>query len=88
MGMVVPLMFAFLIFWFVVFQPQKKKQEETRKMLDKLKDGDHVITMSGIHGTVRKLKDDVVTLQVAENVRIKINRSSIGMVKDSSAKED
>ncbi len=88
LGMIVPLMFAFLIFWFVVFQPQKKKQEETRRMLENLKEGDNVITLSGIHGTVRKLKDDVVTLQIADNVRIKINRSSIGTIKDHPAKDD
>ncbi|MFQ5483554.1 MAG: preprotein translocase subunit YajC [Nitrospinaceae bacterium] len=82
-----PIVFMFLIFWFVLIRPQQKKQAETRKMLDDLKEGDNVITMSGIHGIIKKLKDDVATLQIADNVRIKINRSSIGIVKDA-AKED
>lgn len=73
-----PIIFMFLIFWFMLIRPQQKKQQETRKMLDDLKEGDNVVTMSGIHGTIKKLKDDIVTLQIAENVRIKINRSSIG----------
>ena len=73
-----PIIFMFLIFWFMLIRPQQKKQQETRKMLDDLKEGDNIITMSGIHGTIKKIKDDVVTLQIAENVRIKINRSSIG----------
>ena len=53
-------------------------------MLDDLKEGDNVITLSGIHGTVKKLKDDIVVLQIDNNVRIKINRSSIGMNRESS----
>ncbi len=73
-----PVIFMFLIFWFMLIRPQQKKQQETRKMLDDLKEGDNVVTLSGIHGTIKKLKEDVVTLQIAENVRIKINRSSIG----------
>jgi len=52
-------------------------------MLDDLKEGDNVITLSGIHGTVKKLKEDIVVLQIDNNVRIKINRSSIGVSRES-----
>lgn len=79
-----PMIMMFLIFYFILIRPQQKKHQETRKMLDDLKEGDNVITLSGIHGTIKKMKEDVVTLQVAENVRIKINRSSIGTIKDAS----
>ncbi len=73
-----PMIMMFVIFYFVLIRPQKKKQEETRKMISELKEGDAVVTLSGIHGTVKKLKEDTVMLQIADNVRIKINRSSIG----------
>ena len=53
-------------------------------MLDDLKEGDNVITLSGIHGTVKKIKEDIVVLQIDNNVRIKINRASIGMNRESS----
>ncbi len=79
-----PVIFMFLIFWFMLIRPQQKKQQETRKMLDDLKEGDNVVTLSGIHGTIKKLKEDVVTLQIAENVRIKINRSSIGTTRSGN----
>ncbi len=79
LAMFPPLIMMGLIFYFVLIRPQQKKHQEQRNMLDSLKEGDNVITLSGIHGTVRKLKDDVVTLQIAENVRIKINRASIGV---------
>ena len=76
-----PMIMMFLIFYFILIRPQQKKQKETRKMLDELKEGDNVVTLSGFHGMVKKLKDDIVTLQLAENVKVKINRSSIGSVK-------
>ena len=77
-----PMIMMFLIFYFVLIRPQQKKQQEARKMVDELKEGDTVVTLSGIHGTIKKLKDDTVMLQVADNVRVKINRSSIGAKKD------
>ena len=52
-------------------------------MLDELKEGQNVVTLSGIHGTIKKLKDDIVVLQIDNNVRIKINRASIGVAKES-----
>jgi preprotein translocase subunit YajC len=76
-----PMIMLFMIFYFVLIRPQKKKQDEARKMIDELKEGDTVVTLSGIHGTVKKLKEDTIMLQIADNVRIKINRSSIGTKK-------
>jgi preprotein translocase subunit YajC len=77
-----PMIMMFAIFYFILIRPQQKKQKEAIKMLDSLKEGDTVVTLSGIHGTIKKLKDDTVMLQIAENVRIKINRSSIPTVKE------
>jgi len=79
-----PLIIMFLIFYFVLIRPEQKKQAKARQMLNELKEGDNVVTLSGIHGTIKKLKDDVVTLQVADNVRIKFERSAIGKVKNTS----
>ena len=77
-----PMIMMFLIFYFIVIRPQQKKQQEQRKMINELKEGDNVITMSGIHGTIKKVKDDLVTLQIADNVRIKIERSYIGKTRE------
>jgi preprotein translocase subunit YajC len=76
-----PMIMMFMIFYFVLIRPQKKKQDEARKMVEELKEGDTVVTLSGIHGTVKKLKEDTIMLQISDNVRIKINRSSIGTKK-------
>ena len=82
-----PIIIMFLIFYFILIRPQQKKQAEVRNMLNDLKEGDNVVTLSGIHGTVRKLRDEIITLQIAENVRIKINRSSIAISKESGGKQ-
>lgn len=81
LGLLPPMIMMFAIFYFILIRPQQKKQKETRQMIDNLKEGDSVVTLSGIHGTVKKLKDDIVMLQIADNVRIKINRSSIANLK-------
>ena len=82
-----PMIMMFLIFYFILIRPQQKKQKEQRRLLDNLAEGDNVITMSGIHGTIKKLKDDVVTLQIADNVRIKIERSYISKLRDPAKKD-
>jgi len=80
-----PMIMMFAIFYFILIRPQQKKQKAALKMLDNLKEGDAVVTLSGIHGTIKKLKDDTVMLQIADNVRIKINRASISTVKEGKA---
>lgn len=82
LSFVVPMVFVGLIFYFVLIKPQKKQHAETEKMRDNLEEGANIITTGGIHGTVKKVKDDIVTLQIADNVRIKINRASVGRIKD------
>lgn len=90
-----PMIMMFLIFYFILIRPQQKNQQAQQKMVDSLKEGDNVVTLSGIHGIVKKVKDDCVMLQIADigdkgKVQIKINRSSIGTLKnnnESNAKE-
>jgi len=76
-----PMIMMFAIFYFILIRPQQKKQKAVQKLLDDLKEGDNVVTLSGIHGTIKKIKDDTVMLQIADNVKIKINRTSIAALK-------
>ncbi len=82
LSFVIPMVFVGLIFYFVLIKPQKKQHQEVQKMRDSLEEGANIITTGGIHGVVKKVKEDVVTLQIADNVRIKINRGSIGTIKE------
>ncbi|HLB25639.1 MAG TPA: preprotein translocase subunit YajC [Nitrospirota bacterium] len=72
-----PLIAIFAIFYFLLIRPQQKKAKEHRHMLDNLKKGDRVVTSGGIHGTIFSLTPEVVTLIIAENVKIKVGRGFI-----------
>lgn len=78
----------FAIFYFLLIRPQTKRSKETQTMQDGLNKGDSVVTSSGIYGSVHKIKDDVVTLQIADNVRVKFQLSAItSRVRESETKK-
>jgi len=66
-----------LIFYFIVFLPNKKRQKALQDMLNNLKNGDKVITSGGIFGVVAGIKDDRIQLKVADQVKIEISKSAI-----------
>ncbi len=75
----VPLILMFVIFYFLLIRPQQKKAKEHQAMLGELKKGDKVVTSGGIHGTITKVDDTDVTMEVADKVRIKVTRSNIAV---------
>ncbi len=74
-----PMVFIFVIFYFLLIAPMRKKQKRQRQMLSQLKRGDEVITGGGIFGRIAAFDEahGVVVLQVTDNVKIKVLRSSI-----------
>jgi preprotein translocase subunit YajC len=87
---ILPFILIFVIMYFMVIRPQQKKAREHQDMLSKLKRNDEVMTSGGIYGKVIDLKDTVVTLEVAPNVRIRVHRPQISVVltaEKASAKE-
>ncbi|MDO5378305.1 MAG: preprotein translocase subunit YajC [Clostridia bacterium] len=62
----VPLILIFVVFWFVLIRPQRKKDKEAQQMLKNLKVGDRICTIGGIYGTIVRIKDDVLTVEVGE----------------------
>ena len=75
-----PLLLMFVVLYFVMIRPQMKKQKEHRAMIDALAKGDEVVTAGGLLGTISKLGDNYVGLQIANNVDIQIQRSAIVQV--------
>jgi preprotein translocase subunit YajC len=72
----------FAVFYFILIRPQQKRQKEHRQLLENLKKGDKVITTGGIQGTVVSLSDAVVTVEIADKVKVKVGRSYIaGLMK-------
>jgi preprotein translocase subunit YajC len=78
---VIPLVFMFAIFYFLLIRPQQKKAKAHKALLDSMKKGDNVITAGGVHGKITAVDNDLVTLEVANNVNIKITKSYIAAIK-------
>lgn len=72
-----PLVLVVLIFYFLLIRPQQQKAREHEKFLAGLKRNDEVITNGGLYGKIIALTEDVVTLEVAPNVRVRVSRSAI-----------
>lgn len=76
-----PFLLIILVFYFLILRPQQKRQKERQNLLSSLKKDDKVITAGGIHGTVEDLTDKTVTVRIADNVRVNVERSSIATIK-------
>ena len=75
-----PLVILFVLMYFVLLRPQMKRQKEQEKLISAVKSGDRVVAAGGILGTVTNVKDRVVVLKVADNVKIEVQRTSITSV--------
>lgn len=86
----VPLILIFGVFYFLVIRPQQKKLKEHARLLESLKKGDRVIAAGGIHGSVTKVSDATITVEVASGMEIKVQKASVTEVldKDSNAAEN
>ena len=76
-GMLVPMLLIFLIFYFLLIRPQQRRQRELETMIKGLEKGDQVVTAGGLHGKVVGITDDVLTLEIAQNVRVKVSRAKV-----------
>lgn len=72
-----PFILLMVGFWFLLIQPQRKKQKEHERMLSELKSGDKVITSGGIYGTITHVKPDRFHVKIDENCRIEVAKSAV-----------
>jgi preprotein translocase subunit YajC len=82
----VPLIFIFVIFYFLLIRPQQKKQKEHQKLISSVQTGDAVVTNAGIHGVITNVKETTVIVRVADNVKLEFDRAAIATVIRDSAK--
>lgn len=75
-----PFAGLFAVFYFLIIRPQQQKQNQHAAMLANLKKNDEIITNGGIYGRVMQLSDDVVTVEIASNVRVRVSRPQIATV--------
>ncbi len=76
-----PLVFIFVIFYFLLIRPQKTKEKEHQKVLTGLNKNDEVVTSGGIHGTIVNVKEKTVVLRIDENVKMEVEKNCIAYVK-------
>ena len=72
-----PLLVVFAVFYVFLIRPQQKQQKRHREMLGRLKKGDRVLTRGGLYGVVMEVKDNDLMLELAQNVRVKADRSAV-----------
>ena len=77
---IIMMVAIFAIFYFIMIRPQQQKMKEHKKMLDAVKKGDEIVTAGGIYGTVEGVNADTLTVKIAEGVKVKITRGSVGDV--------
>lgn len=85
LGAFLPLILMFAIFYFLLIRPQQKKAKQHKQLLSALKKGDRVISSGGLHGTVTGLTDDLVTIEIAPKVRVKVSRGSIAGITNKAS---
>ncbi len=84
-----PIIFIFVIFYFLLIRPQQKQKKEHQNLLANLKVGDNILTSGGIYGRITGVKDDKLTVEISDKVRVKINRNHIaGVIKQDVLKGD
>ncbi len=80
-----PFILIFIVFYFLLIKPQQKKAKERQALVEALKKGDKVITSGGLLGTVTNLGPKIITILIAENVRVKVLRANIESLKDDDS---
>ncbi len=78
-GMLIPMVLVFVLFYFLIIVPQRKRQKAVDEMLNNLKPGDKVVTNGGLYGQIVSVREDkrTVQLKIAENVRVEVARTAI-----------
>ena len=89
LSMILPLVLMFVVFYFLLIRPQKKKDKKVKDMLAALKNGDRVCTIGGIYGTITNIKDDTIELSVGrDNVKLVFARWAIRNVEEVAVEND
>lgn len=77
MSMMLMMLLIFVVFYFFMIRPQQRRQKEIQKQRESMKVGDKVVTSGGIYGKVKDVKETTVTVEIADNVRITVDKASV-----------
>jgi preprotein translocase subunit YajC len=85
---ILPFVLIFVLFYFLILRPQQKQQRQKQDLLKNLKRGDMVITTGGIYGKILNIVDDVITLEIAKGVSVRVVRASISGLGNPGKEEE
>lgn len=85
---ILPLILMLAVFYFLLIRPQQKKLGEHKKMVAALRRGDKIVTSGGIYGTVAKVDEDAVQVDIADSTRVKLDKNSVAVVLTRSEPAD
>lgn len=85
LGMFLPMVLVFGIFYLLMIRPQQKQRKQQQQMVGALKKGDEVVTTAGIHGKIHGVADNIITLEIADNIRIKLDKQQVASLKPASS---
>lgn len=88
LGSMFPFILIIVVMFFLMSRSQRKEQKRRQEMLEALKKGDEVITAGGIHGKIAEIKEDIIVLEIAENVKISINKAAVSAPRTAPAAEE
>lgn len=88
LGSMFPFILIIVVMFFLMSRSQRKEQKRRQEMLEALKKGDEVITAGGIHGKIAEIKEDIIVLEIAENVKISINKAAVSAPKTAPAAQE
>jgi preprotein translocase subunit YajC len=80
LGLFLPFLLVFIVFYFFIIRPQKRREENRKTMISAVKKGDRIVTIGGIHATVLRVEDSSVLAEVDANVKLRIDKNAIASV--------
>jgi len=86
MTSLIPLVVFLVFLYFLVWRPQATQTRRRREMLGKLREGDRVTTVGGLHATIVDVKEDTLTLELAPNLKVKADRGAVQVVRGRQSK--
>lgn len=85
---ILPFVLIFILFYFLILRPQQKQQREKQELLRNLKRGDSIVTVGGIYGRILNVAEDVVTLEIAKGVIVRVSRGSVSGFENVKEEEE
>jgi preprotein translocase subunit YajC len=87
LGMIIPMLLIFAIFYFMLIRPQQRREKERQAMINAIKSGDRILFCGGMIGSVVNVKDRILVVKVADNVKVEIARGAVLRVLDKDDKD-